>query len=299
MHHFIYHDSMIRLFVSDIDGTLVNERSEFEEETIEAIRDFQKQGGIFMTATGRNTWELPEITSKVDNVILNCANGSILCEEDGTEILSYELDEDKVSRFYEFGAKHDLIMQFHCRDVSIIHNDMNFFKSHAINAIRRDSLRNDEEALALFERIYISDNMIIGCPLKDILKHDILKLEYLFLDPEEFETYFPVLQNSFSDCSIAEKTFLYNIEFSNERSDKGRIIQEYCRIKEIDEEEVAVIGDSGNDLSMIKLFKNSYAMGNASIQLKQAAMYQADDNAHLGVCKVLRKIIEENRKEKA
>lgn len=287
---------LIRLFVSDIDGTLVNERAEFEEETIEAIKDFQKQGGTFMVATGRNVWELPEITCRVDHVIFNCANGSILCEEDGQEILSYELDENKVSRFYEFGKTHDLIMQFHCRDVSIIRNDMGRFKNHAINAIRRDSSRNDEEALALFERIYISENMLIGMSLQEIMKHDILKLEYLFMDKEQFEELYPVLKESFADCSIAEKTFLYNVEFSNERSDKGRIIQEYCKIKGIDEDEVAVIGDSGNDLSMIRLFRNSYAMGNASIEVKQAASYQADDNAHLGVCKVLHQIMEENKK---
>jgi len=116
------------------------------------------------------------------------------------------------------------------------------------------------------------------------------------MDKEQFEKLFPILQKDFSDCSIADQTFLYNVEFSNEKCDKGRIIKEYCRIKGIEENEVAVIGDSGNDLSMIRLFENSYAMGNASKEVKKAANYPADDNAHLGVCKVLRQIMKDNRK---
>lgn len=287
---------MIKLFVSDIDGTLVNQDGEFEEETIKAIKDFQNQGGTFMVATGRNIWELPEITSRVDHVIINCANGSILCEEDGTEILSYELDEDKILRFYEFGKKHDLIMQFHCRDVSIIQNDKDRFHKHAVNAIMRDYPKTEMEAEALYERIYVSEHTIISSPLEEILKHEILKLEYLFMDKEQFEKLFPILKEEFFDCSIADRTFLYNVEFSNEKCDKGRIIKEYCRIKGIKENEVAVIGDSGNDLSMIRLFENSYAMGNASKEVKKAASFPADDNSHLGVSKVLEQIMKENKK---
>ncbi len=287
---------MIRLFVSDIDGTLEDPEGIFEEETVQAIRLFQEKGGTFMVATGRNPWELSEITSRVGNVILNCANGSLLCEEDGTEILSYVLDRDIAERFHAFGKRHGLMMQFHCRDISAIVNDPKIFREHAIDAIRRDGRTSLKRAEEIYERIYEKPYTKIGLPIEEILEHKILKLEYLFLREEEFEAVHPLLKDAFPNCSIAEKTFLYNIEFANKESDKGKIIREYCRIKGIKEEETAVIGDSDNDLPMIRLFKNSYAMANGSPEVKKAASFLADDNAHLGAAKVLRQIIENNER---
>ncbi|MCR4634307.1 MAG: HAD family hydrolase [Erysipelotrichaceae bacterium] len=287
---------MIRLFVSDIDGTLEDPEGIFEEETIEAIKFFQEKGGTFMVATGRNSWEVDEITSRIDNVILNCANGSLLCEEDGTEILSYCLDEPTVRTFHELGTRYGLMMQFHCRDISIVANDPKTFRKQCIDALQRDDHASLQKAEAIYERIYEQPYTLIGSSLNEILKHKVLKLEYLFMEKERFEHLYPILKDAFPCCSIAEKTFLYNIEFSNRDSDKGKIIREYCRIKGIKEEETAVIGDSNNDLPMIRLFRNSYAMANGSAEVKKAASFPADDNAHLGAAKVLRQIIENNER---
>ena len=88
---------MIRLFVADVDGTLLNEDSQLEEKTIEAIRRFQRQGGIFMIATGRNSWEVDEITSRIDDAVINCANGAVLIDENGQVICSRFLDKETVS----------------------------------------------------------------------------------------------------------------------------------------------------------------------------------------------------------
>ena len=44
---------MIRLFSADMDGTLLNNRSQITERTKKAIVDFQQLGGKFIVNTGR------------------------------------------------------------------------------------------------------------------------------------------------------------------------------------------------------------------------------------------------------
>ena len=50
-------------------------------------------------------------------------------------------------------------------------------------------------------------------------------------------------------------------------------------------------------MSMITKFPNSYAMGNAVLELKDKAKYVADTNYNHGVAKVMYEIIERNKKE--
>ncbi|MBR3006272.1 MAG: HAD family phosphatase, partial [Erysipelotrichaceae bacterium] len=98
---------MKKLFVADVDGTLVNEYSEFETETIEAIKRFRKLGGTFMVATGRNPWELSKITCEVEDVVLNCVNGAVLVQN-GKTIFSEYLGADQVRLAQKLCDKHEI-----------------------------------------------------------------------------------------------------------------------------------------------------------------------------------------------
>ena len=44
---------MIRIIASDMDGTLLNNKHDIDEETVEAIRKAEEAGIIFAISTGR------------------------------------------------------------------------------------------------------------------------------------------------------------------------------------------------------------------------------------------------------
>ena len=96
---------------------------------------------------------------------------------------------------------------------------------------------------------------------------------------------------------LACSTFFNNVEITASDAEKGKLIKEYCRIMGIEEDEVAVIGDSGNDIGMLKAFRNSYAMGNAEPEVKLAASYVTEDNEHHGAATVCKEICRRNREE--
>ena len=55
--------------------------------------------------------------------------------------------------------------------------------------------------------------------------------------------------------------------------------------------EIVVIGDGENDISMFKVTPNSIAMGNAVDDIKKEANFVTDTNNNDGLAKVLGKIL--------
>jgi HAD superfamily hydrolase (TIGR01484 family) len=84
------------LILSDIDGTITNDRGAFTEENAAAIRYFQSEGGLFTLATGRQLkWVNDWSASFVPNTYVSCINGAYLCSPDGSEVLfSRPMDDD-------------------------------------------------------------------------------------------------------------------------------------------------------------------------------------------------------------
>ena len=60
-------------------------------------------------------------------------------------------------------------------------------------------------------------------------------------------------------------------------------------------DEVMTIGDSENDLFMIRFASASVAMGNARDNVKAAARYETTDNNHYGVARAIYSAIAYNR----
>ena len=282
---------MIRLFVSDIDGTLVNERSEFEKETIDAIRRFQNNGGIFMIATGRNSWEVDQITSEVDDVVINCVNGALLCLENGDVILSESIDHQVVKDISEYCLKNDILVEFHGFDYTYTMYDEKTFKERSDRHFRKSYKK--ETVDEFYQLIFCQGTMVYDIPIEEILSHEIAKIEVLYINDEDKDILIRECNKQLERCNYSADSFMSNIEITSEKADKGLAIRHYCQLMGIDEDEVAVIGDSGNDVAMLKRFRNSYAMANADEETKKAANFTALSNRELAVAKLLDQIMKD------
>ncbi|MNP36131.1 Sugar phosphatase YidA [compost metagenome] len=73
--------------------------------------------------------------------------------------------------------------------------------------------------------------------------------------------------------------------------DKGTSLHHLSQQLGIEQHEVIAIGDSYNDLAMIKFAGLGVAMGNAPDDIKQIASYVTDSNMEDGVAKVVEKFI--------
>lgn len=284
---------MIRLFVADVDGTLLNEDSQLEEKTIEAIRRFQRQGGIFMIATGRNSWEVDEITSRIDDAVINCANGAVLIDENGQVICSRFLDEETVRKVIGLCRETGTPVEFHCPDRTCTFWDKQSLKDRAMEVFRRSF--DEQGAEEFFRIIFEKPEMCFDLAEEEICRGKVTKAEILFMK-DEVRGYLHKCVESLNNCSFSFVDFMKNIEITSDKADKGLAISTFCQIKGIDEKETAVAGDSGNDITMLKRFENSYAMANADEETKKAAKHVCGSNRELGIAKLLNEICDENER---
>ena len=84
-----------------------------------------------------------------------------------------------------------------------------------------------------------------------------------------------------------------NVEVTDESAQKGLILEKVIADLGISQDEVAVFGDGLNDITLFKLFPESYAMENGEQEIKDLAKYIAPDCNDDGVAKMVEKILRE------
>ena len=85
------------------------------------------------------------------------------------------------------------------------------------------------------------------------------------------------------------------LEFVLPHTTKGTAVEALANHWGCTPDEVMTIGDSENDLSMIRFASASVAMGNARDNVKAAARYATTDNNNYGVARALYSAIAYNR----
>ncbi len=73
---------MIKLFASDLDGTLLNEKHESDEVIEQTIQNIIESGRTFAAATGRSA-AMVNFHDLTDKVYIICMNGSDLGTKPG------------------------------------------------------------------------------------------------------------------------------------------------------------------------------------------------------------------------
>lgn len=81
-----------------------------------------------------------------------------------------------------------------------------------------------------------------------------------------------ILRNAYDNLESAWSNQV--IEVTSSGSSKGEAIKEFCELKGINKDEVAVVGDSGNDITMFKEFpENSFCMEHGPETVHKYAKY--------------------------
>ena len=85
-----------------------------------------------------------------------------------------------------------------------------------------------------------------------------------------------------------------NLEFVLPHTTKGTAVEALVKHWGFSPDEVMTLGDSENDLSMLRFAGSGVAMGNAKPNIKEAARYETMDNNHHGVAKAIYSAIAHN-----
>lgn len=289
---------MIRLFISDFDGTLLDPSHTIAEETKKAIKALRESGVSFMPASGR---DYMMIMNEMDKVGLHpkciALNGGEFYDNDGTIKISNPLGKKQLLEIASMVQGHDIDVVYFTEDGRVINADPSL-KDHLVeHRLKTREFIDEKEKQGFKEMITkIYENTIFEPNIEKIISKIVIKMDVSFRSMSLRADFWNRLTQI--DGVVTTSSAPHNLEINSTFATKGHMAKKICELYGYHEDEVVVIGDSINDISMLSMFSNSYAMGNASDEVKKYAKYVADSNANHGVAKVMYEIIEKNKKEK-
>ena len=267
----------IKLFVTDLDGTLLLAGQKVPKANIEAVHDMLNNGVIFTIATGRMYSASVEIANSLGvDVPIITYNGALIKTIGGEVFHSAYLDPALIIEIVNFCQAR----QWHLQSYS---NDKLYYPEY------NDFAKGYEKTLN------ISEGKAIGWEGMRQFSENVPKLLSISSSAEETTERIEALKAAFGDRINAIRSNAEYTEITRPEVSKAAAIKILADKWNIDNSEVMVIGDSYNDLPMLKSAGHSVAMGNAPDDVKAVCEFVTDSCDDDGFAKAVYKYVLNNR----
>ena len=264
------------LYVTDLDGTLLNESDKISPFSIRTINSLVDQGMIFTYATARSLVSASKVTDGLStNIPIIAYNGAFIFQPSTSIVLSKEDFTDEQRRkvrktLIEYGV-NTLVYSF-------------------VNRVERVSWIPEMENEGV--KRYLSKRK--GDPrLRPVKDHDALYEGEVFYytcigTKEELQPIYDIFSKEEDyRCTLQQELYRpeYWCEIMPSRASKYNAIK---KLKEMwDCSKVISFGDSINDIPMFEVSDECYAVENAVDELKAVATGIIESNQNDGVAKWL------------
>ncbi|WP_317316713.1 HAD family hydrolase [Peptostreptococcus russellii] len=247
---------MIKHIFCDLDGTLY--RDGITEKDKESIRLAQENGIMFHIATGRVYSHTVSIIEEADVKGYSiCENGSFIYNNDGECIYRGTLDDMQINKIINLYNSLDYIEK---------NDDIIYFKYDGKIIVAVDG-----SAVEYFSRGYTVESDILERDTYNsavgnigILSNNHEKLEKLV---EDFKAHF----GSDFDIYISGPTTMNIVPRGVSKLEAIRIV---CKRLGASLDEIMTIGDSPNDICMLRNIKMSFAMSDSKDSVKSEAGFE-------------------------
>ena len=248
-----------KLICSDLDKTLLvdNKIPDFNLEAIQKARDL---GVKFVISTGRDIEIILHLlkqlnTENSENEYTICCSGAKIYENKNKKIIYINyLDNEMVKEAFEFGKKFsEIYIIFDTSDGVYIYNDeilKNERDDYGYNYKNMEKME-DIKDLKIIRVVYT-------CKNKDYLNKILKEIKEVKIFDNKVDYY--LTQNQF-------------LEFNNLSVSKGEALKWLCNYLNIDIKETIAIGDSYNDVSMIKEAGIGACVKSANDDIKKVSDY--------------------------
>lgn len=262
---------MIRLVVSDIDGTMLHDHgTSINPAYFDVIRKLQQQGIRFCVASGRQYNSLQTLFAPMkDDLIYITENGAEIVYK-GKVIYSSPMTKEDSEQLVLDTRAIPGAESMYCV------GDKAYFE------------KADQEVFHLMK-----DEYHFQCEMVD----DLLKLEepclkfslYLKEHVDEItDQYFTPKWRKTHDVACGGKYFM---DVCAQGVNKGRSLKQVQKLLGITKEETMVFGDNHNDIDMMMEAAHTYAVANAREEVKQKAAHQTLSNNKDGVLRILLNLV--------
>lgn len=254
---------MIKLILSDLDETLLNDDGTIHPDNITAVQKFVQQGGYFVPNTGRSyksvfgTLATLGLNRQEKQYVVSYNGGAIVeVHSDGSEkiVAQHGMSLNLAKEIFKLGQiQNDIDTHIYTLDTLFIHN------------------------ISSADQAYMSERSVPYVEMQNddlnFLSHEkpIMKVIFEHTDHEVLRAIDKAVNQELADQVLTTYSSDRYVEFNPKGSDKGSTGLELADLLGITHNEVAALGDSLNDASQIKAAGVGVAVANAKPEIKAIA----------------------------
>lgn len=256
---------MIKLIVTDMDGTLLNDEHELNSDFWEMEEALHEKGIIFAVASGRQFYNLESLFKPIKDRLLFFAENGTNVVYKGEELYVNPLEKEAAHKIINTAREieeTEIVLcgknaaYLECQDEKFVNEISKYYKKLEFV----EDLKNVEDT---FLKVTICD--------------------WRGVEENSYDT-FKKFENEYK-VAIAAKIF---IDITSLTANKGNAIEKVQKELNITPAETMVFGDYLNDLEMIENATHSYAMKNAHSEILKVSRHVTNcDNNENGVIKTI------------
>jgi len=253
-----------------MDGTLLNSQHQVSNRFFELFTELQKRDIQFVAASGRQYASIISKLDRVKNDILVIAENGALVKEKEEELLVTPLENSLKNIMLD---KIDTIEGAHAM---LCGKYKAYFDGKSL-----PFLEQLKEYYASFE---IHDNF-------EIVSDEIVKIA-VYHDTSAEANIYPVMK-SLEDQIKVKVSGQHWVDLNHTNANKGYALKQVMKRFNLLPENIVVFGDYNNDLEMLSITDNSFAMANAHPKVHKIAKQKTTSNNDFGVERILEKLLEQ------
>ncbi len=264
----------IALVVSDVDGTLLTKEKLLTERAIGAVRKLHDAGIGFTITSSRPTIGMRFLIGPLGiKLPIGAFNGSCIVDPALKPVEQHLIPEAATRRALEVLGKFGAEIWLFTSDLWLAQDPNGQYVPHEKLAIRADPT-----IVADFTPYLSSACKIVGASA----------------DAAGLQRCEAEMQEALGAQATAIRSQSYYLDITPPGVNKGTFVQTITRRLGVSTDLVATIGDMQNDLAMFRVSGTSFAMGNATDDVKQQAKHVTASNEDEGFAKAMEIIVKES-----
>ncbi|MDX8045860.1 Cof-type HAD-IIB family hydrolase [Gracilibacillus sp. S3-1-1] len=285
----------MKLFATDLDGTLLNEKHSVSPENKQAILRAKEQGIHIVVATGRSYHAAKKPLDEAGlSCPVICLNGAKVHNDAGDILATSPLDIKSCRNIQQTCQDNDMYFEIFTNqggfsesrdqfiDVMVDIMKTSFPDANIEDVRKRATDRFQEEEITIiedFEELFAREDL------------EVYKILAFSLDEQTLNNVYEQLNGN--DTIAVTSSGASNLEFNHPNAQKGIALEKYAKQLGIEMKDVMTIGDNFNDLSMLTMAGRGVAMGNAEPEIIEACDYTTKTNKENGVAHAIDEMLQE------
>lgn len=264
---------MKTLYVSDLDGTLLQSNETMSSYTNEIINQFVEQGMLFSYATARSLITAHKVTKNFNAQIpVIVYNGAAIIDNVSNEVILSNFFDDSINNVLDTLIKNHIypIVYSYINDIE----KFSYIEEKCTDGMRKFimSRQGDPRTNPVnhIEDLYQGNKFYISC----------------IDDEEKLKPFYDMYKEQYH-CIFQKDVYTHVqwLEFLPKQASKATAIQQLKSLLNCDR--LVVFGDGKNDIDMFEIADECYAVENAVDELKTIATDIIESNNNDGVAKWL------------